>query len=329
MDRDDALQLPPPRARAEGEGGRPRRGRHADGVQHGRDLRRHHDGHRRHEDVAGQPRGDRGLDRARGPRAPVRRRDRDLRLRQDDPRHRDGARAARPPGPDALRRLDRARPLQRRRRDDPGGVRGGRRPRRRQDQRGRAARARERREPGRRSVRRPVHRQHDGAGLPDPRHLADRAERRPGGGCHEGAGGVRRRAAGDGRARPRSAAERHHHPRRARERDRGDRDERRLDERRPAPPGGRARGRHRAVDRRLRPDRRKDAAAVRPQARGPFRGDRHARRRRHGRRGEPAAGGRAAARGRADRYRPHDRRARARGRGDTRPGGRPAALESL
>ena len=33
------------------------------------------------------------------PRPPVRRRDRDLRLRQDDPRHRDGARAARPARP--------------------------------------------------------------------------------------------------------------------------------------------------------------------------------------------------------------------------------------
>jgi hypothetical protein len=34
--------------------GHPRGRRHADGVQHDRDLRRDHDGHERHEDVAGQ-----------------------------------------------------------------------------------------------------------------------------------------------------------------------------------------------------------------------------------------------------------------------------------
>ena len=37
---------------AQGQGGRPRGGRHADGVQHHRHLRRHHDGHQRHEDRA-------------------------------------------------------------------------------------------------------------------------------------------------------------------------------------------------------------------------------------------------------------------------------------
>ena len=36
-----------PRARRQGQGGHPRRRRHADGVQHDRDLRRHHDGHGR------------------------------------------------------------------------------------------------------------------------------------------------------------------------------------------------------------------------------------------------------------------------------------------
>ena len=47
VDRDDAVQLPPARARREGQGGHPRGRRHADGAQHDRDLRRHHDGHRR------------------------------------------------------------------------------------------------------------------------------------------------------------------------------------------------------------------------------------------------------------------------------------------
>ena len=46
VDRDDAVQLPPPRARREGQGGHPRGRRHADGAQHDRDLRRDHDGHR-------------------------------------------------------------------------------------------------------------------------------------------------------------------------------------------------------------------------------------------------------------------------------------------
>ena len=47
------------------------------------------------------------------------------------PAARDGARAARHPGARLLRRLDRAGPLPRRRRDDPGRLRGGRRARRR------------------------------------------------------------------------------------------------------------------------------------------------------------------------------------------------------
>ena len=48
LDRDDAVQLPPARAGRQGQGGHPRRRRDADGVQHDRDLRRHHDGHERH-----------------------------------------------------------------------------------------------------------------------------------------------------------------------------------------------------------------------------------------------------------------------------------------
>ena len=45
VDRDDALQLQQPGARGEGQGGHPRRRRHADGAEHDRDLRRDHDGH--------------------------------------------------------------------------------------------------------------------------------------------------------------------------------------------------------------------------------------------------------------------------------------------
>ena len=111
-------------ARREGQGGHPRRRRHADGVQHDRDLRRDHDGHAGHEDVAGQPRGRRRLDRARRPRAHVRRDRRARRLRQDDPGRGDGAGAAQRPRRAAVRRLDPARPLQGRRRLDPRGLRG-------------------------------------------------------------------------------------------------------------------------------------------------------------------------------------------------------------
>ena len=89
----------------------------------------------RHARVARLARGDRGLDRARRARAPVRRPGVPRRLRQDDPGGGDGAGPARPPGPRPLRRLDRARPLPRPRRDDPGRLRGRRRARGRHDDR--------------------------------------------------------------------------------------------------------------------------------------------------------------------------------------------------
>ena len=80
-----------------------------------------------HARLAGLARGDRRLDRARRLRPPVRRARHDLRLRQDDPRHGDGARAPGHPRADALRRLDPARPLVKGAGgDDPAGVRGGR-----------------------------------------------------------------------------------------------------------------------------------------------------------------------------------------------------------
>jgi dihydroxy-acid dehydratase len=53
------------RARRAREGRHPRGRRHADGVQHDRRVRRHHDGHRGHARLARQPRGHRRLDRAR------------------------------------------------------------------------------------------------------------------------------------------------------------------------------------------------------------------------------------------------------------------------
>ena len=66
-------------------------------------------------------------------------------------------------------------PLPRPRRDDPGRLRGGRRRRCRNDEQRRRARARGRRVSGRRCVRRPVHREHDGDGARVPRHQPRRA----------------------------------------------------------------------------------------------------------------------------------------------------------
>ena len=73
VDRDDALQLNQRRPGGAGEGGHPGGRRHADGVQHHLGQRRRDHGHRGHEGVADQPRGDRRLDRAGRPRPPVRR----------------------------------------------------------------------------------------------------------------------------------------------------------------------------------------------------------------------------------------------------------------
>ena len=64
VDRDRPVQLPPAAARRQGEGRRARGRRHADGVQHGRGVGRHHDGRRGHARLAHQPRGHRRLDRA-------------------------------------------------------------------------------------------------------------------------------------------------------------------------------------------------------------------------------------------------------------------------
>ena len=76
------------------------------------------------------------------------------------------------PEPDALRRLDHAGPLARQGRDDPGRLRGRRRARRGRHVRRGPVRARAPRLPGRGRVRRPVHREHDGDGVRDARHLA-------------------------------------------------------------------------------------------------------------------------------------------------------------
>ena len=216
-----------------------------------------------------EPRGDRRLDRARLRRAHVRRGDRDLRLRQDDPRHGDGAVPAQRPERDAVRRLDHAGPLPRRAGDDPGGVRGGRQARRRD-------RSPTRSSPSSRRSRRPAPARAAGSSPPTrwrwrsrcsgSRRPASRWSRRPIPDKAEVA--AERRQARDRRARARTAAQRDHHPGGARERDRGDR----------LAAAGSTNGvlhllavasevGRRAHDRRLRPDQRAHAAAVRPEAR--------------------------------------------------------------
>ncbi len=162
LDRNRSVQLPPARAGRVGEGRHPRGGRHADGIQHGVDLRRHHDGLGRHAHLARQPRSDRRLDRARDARQPVRRARHPGRLRQDHPRGRDGARTARHPRADSLRRVHRPRTVPGPRRHDPGRVRGGRRACGRQDVRRGLVRDRGLGVPRGRRLRRPVHGEHHG-----------------------------------------------------------------------------------------------------------------------------------------------------------------------
>ena len=254
------------------------------------------------------------------------------RLRQDDPRHRDGARAARRPEPDALRRLDPAGPLP-------------------------AATTSRSRTSSRRSARTPPARMTDeelaeleavaspGAGacggqftantmamaLRDARDLADRrladvpaAGRRTRPRSRARAGRARRWtccAAASARATiiTRDGLENAIAAVAA---------QRRLDQRRAAPARDRPRGRRRARDRRLRHDQRAHAAAVRPQARRALRRGRPVRGRRR-RRCSRSGSRRPACCTRTRRPSPARRSARSRdARSETPgPGGGPAAGE--
>ena len=183
------MQPQPARARRPRQARDPRGRRHAGRVQHDRGLRRRLDGNRGHARVPRLARGDRRLDRARGPGAPPRRPGLRRRLRQDEPGGRHGPLPPRPPRSRALLRHDRPGDLPRAGSDDPGGLRGDRRPRGRAPERRGSARARVGRVPGRRRLRRPVHRQHDVGGARVPRHLACRPQRHPG--ARRGQGGQR------------------------------------------------------------------------------------------------------------------------------------------
>ena len=176
------------------------------------------DGHAR---LARQPRGDRRLDRARRPQPPLRRPGLPGRLRQDDPGRGDGPGPPRPARPRASTTA-RSRPGTFHGRDVTiqdvfeaigayvAGTMIGRG----------AARARVRRLPRRRRLRRPVHRQHDGDGARVPGHQPGRAERHPGRSTRQGRGGPRGRPARHAARARRRAARADHHPRGDRERGR-------------------------------------------------------------------------------------------------------------
>ena len=139
LDRDDALQLQPSPPGRKSKGRHPFRRRHADGVQHHRRFGRCLDGHRRHEGLSGEPRGDRRFDRAGHPGSSLRRPGPDHGLRQDDSRRRHGAREDQYPRPGFIQRHDRRRPPSRPRHYLDGGFRSGRRGFRRQDESQRVA----------------------------------------------------------------------------------------------------------------------------------------------------------------------------------------------
>ena len=171
------LQLSPARAGRRGERRRARGGRNADGVQHHRGFRRHHHGHGRHARLAGEPRGDCRFDRTGGARPHVRRTGGAVELRQDHPGHGDGAGTARYSWADALRRIDRARPLSGPRRQYSGCVRGDRQVQSGQDERGRAEGHGRPCLSGAGRVRRTVYRQHHVHRLRVPRYLSSRQQR--------------------------------------------------------------------------------------------------------------------------------------------------------
>ena len=265
------------------QGGHPGGRRDADGVQHDRRLRRRVDGHRGHEGVADQPRGHRGLDRARRPRPPVRRHRVPRRLRQDDP-----GRARWPSGRLGIPGLD---PVQRH--DLPGhatraqpadivtvyeaiGV-----VPRRQDHASRSCtRSRRARAPAparAAASSRPTRwRRCASSWACRPRGLNGIPAEDP----SEGGRGAPGRRAGDDARPPRHPPGRHRHPQLARERDRVGLRDRRQHQRRAPPAGDRRRVRDDADPRRVHRGRRPDAAHRRHAPRRPVRRGGHVRRRR-------------------------------------------------
>ena len=143
-------------------------------VRHHLGLGRHLDGPRRHALLAGVARGHRRLGRD-GVSGRATRRGRPAGgVRQVDPGHADGGGPARRGDGVPVRRVDAARALQRPRRHHHRRVRGGRGVPGRPDHPRRGRRDRAGDLPGRRRLRRHVHRQHDGLGRRGARHVAAR-----------------------------------------------------------------------------------------------------------------------------------------------------------
>ncbi len=174
VDADDAVQPQSARARPPCLRRRRRGGRRRARVQHDRRLRQPVAGNAGDAGVTGLARGDRRLDRVDGARARLRRARLPRRLRQDDARRADGAGARRQARGRALQRADARWPSSRSVGDDRRRLGGARRRGARSDHARRAGRARTRRVPGTRHVRRPLHRQHDGGRARVPRARADR-----------------------------------------------------------------------------------------------------------------------------------------------------------
>ena len=246
LDGDDALQLPPAPPGRAGEGGHPLGGRDADGVQHHRHQRRRHHGNRRDEGVPGEPGSDRRLHRAGRARASLRRDGDAGCLRQDDPRRRDGAAPAEPALAPALWRLDCAGTFRRARRDHPGRVRGGGSARGRTPSARAPQGARGRGLPGQRRLRRPVHREHHGAGYGGAGALAARLCDDSGGRPAQGRCDARRRSGSRTALAREPHAGRRDHARVVRERHRGGGRHRGIDQRGAASAGAGAGSGHSA-----------------------------------------------------------------------------------
>ena len=251
-------------------------------VQHDRGLRQSVAGDARDAGLADLARGDRGLDRADGARPRLRRSCLPRRLRQDRACSPDGARACRQACRRSLQRSDARRTATRQRGDDPGRVGGGRRRGAGPDHTRGARRARAVRVSWSGDLCGPLHREHDGRCARLPRDHGARRRPDPGGRARR----ERRRRRASGHARRLAGGNLPDVPRPAGppQRDDGDRGDRRLDERHPAPTGNRARGGRAAHPRRACRGGSAHAGDRQPRALRPLRGRGPAPRRRNGNR---------------------------------------------
>ena len=210
-------------------------------VQHHRRLRRHYDGHVRHDRLPRESGSGGGLHRVGGPGVFFRRCGDTFGLRQDHPGNRDGDGPPESAVAHAVWGVDPAGAPRRQGRDDSGRFRGYRRLCGRPDHAGGVGFARARCVSGRGCLRRPVHRQHHGHRVRGDGCFAHgewlRSRRR----SRQGGGRARVWPAGGRVGRIRTEGARPHHQEEHRERDRGRRRDRRIDQRRASSACARAR----------------------------------------------------------------------------------------